>query len=184
MSTALSTESVWTQYHNILYNFILSRVSDKAITEDIMQDVFQKIHARMHTLRESNKIQSWLYQITRNTIIDYYRTRKRLDELPEAIPVYELGPNKAIRTEIASWTLPLINQLQEKYRDVLILSEIEGVKYSIIADQIGLSVSGVKTRVQRGRALLREEFLNCCKFAFDSSGNVIDYTAPANCNKC
>jgi RNA polymerase sigma-70 factor (ECF subfamily) len=184
MSNAISTESVWTQYHNILYNFILSRVSDRATTEDILQDVFQKIHARMHTLREGNKIQSWLYQITRNTIIDYYRTRKKLDELPEVFPVIELGPNKAIRDEITSWILPFINQLQEKYRDVLILSDIEGIKYSTIADQTGLSLSGVKTRVQRGRALLREEFLSCCKFAFDTKGNVIDYTPPPNCNKC
>ena len=139
----------------------------------------------MHTLRESNKIQSWLYQITRNTIIDYYRTRKKLDELPETLPVFELGPNKAVRTEIASWTLPFIKQLPEKYREVLILSEIEGTKYSLIAKQLGLSLSGVKTRVQRGRVLLREEFLNCCKFAFDSSGSVIDYTLSSKCStKC
>jgi RNA polymerase sigma-70 factor (ECF subfamily) len=124
------------------------------------------------------------YQITRNTIVDYYRTRKIIDELPETFPVFELGPNKAVRTEIASWILPFINQLQEKYRDVLILSEIEGIKYSIIANRTGLSLSGVKTRVQRGRALLREEFLSCCKFAFDTSGSVIDYTLPPNCNKC
>ena len=58
MNTLISTESVWTQYHNILYNFVLSRVSDKATTEDILQDVFQKIHTRMHTLRENDKIQS------------------------------------------------------------------------------------------------------------------------------
>jgi RNA polymerase sigma-70 factor (ECF subfamily) len=185
MSGVISTETVWIQYHSMLYNFILSRVSDKATTEDILQDVFQKIHSRMHTLRENNKIQSWLYQITRNTIVDYYRTRKKLDELPEAFPVSEPRPNKAVRDEIASWTLPFINQLPEKYRDVLILSEIEGIKYSTIADQTGLSLSGVKTRVQRGRALLREEFLNCCKFAFDSSGNIIDYTLASNCsNKC
>ncbi len=64
------------------------------------------------------------------------------------------------------------------------LSEIEGIKYSIIANQTGLSLSGVKTRVQRGRAMLREEFLGCCKFAFDTNGKVIDYTIPHNCNKC
>ena len=184
MNNLISTESVWTQYHNILYNFVLSRVPDKATTEDILQDVFQKIHTRLHTIRESNKIQSWLYQIARNTIIDYYRTNKKLDELPEAFPIFDSDSNKVLRSEITSWIIPFINNLPKKYRDVLVLSEIEEIKYSIIANKTGLSLSGVKTRVQRGRALLREEFLSCCKFAFDTNGQVIDYTIPHNCNKC
>ena len=70
------TETVWKEYHSKLLAFIAERVGDRSAAEDILPDVFAKIHSRMDSLQEEEKLESWLYQITRNAVIDFYRTRK------------------------------------------------------------------------------------------------------------
>jgi RNA polymerase sigma-70 factor (ECF subfamily) len=72
---------IFHQYRDRLYNFIMSRVNDQDITDDILQDVFLKIHMKMDTLKDLNKIHSWIYQITRNTIIDHFRSIDQTYEL-------------------------------------------------------------------------------------------------------
>ena len=71
-------EEIWQEYHHKMLAFIQKRVSDKSVAEDILQEVFVKALTKIDTINESSKIQNWLYQITRNTIIDYYRTNKSI----------------------------------------------------------------------------------------------------------
>jgi RNA polymerase sigma-70 factor (ECF subfamily) len=78
-----SIEQIWQEYHHRLHGFIQSRVGDSSLADDILQDVFTRIHSRINSLRDSRKIQSWIYQISRNAIIDFFRSRKMLEELPE-----------------------------------------------------------------------------------------------------
>src|SRR5687768_8246194 len=80
-------EAIWNEFAVKLGRFIRSRVSDPATAEDILQDVFVKIQGRLDTLDNPAKIQSWIYRITRNAIIDYYRTRKETTEVQESLPV-------------------------------------------------------------------------------------------------
>ncbi len=84
MNTALeqNVETIWKEYHHKLFGFIRKRVNDKFIAEDILQDVFIKILNKIDTLREDSKIQNWLYQLTRNAIIDYYRVNKIKEGFP------------------------------------------------------------------------------------------------------
>ncbi len=65
------TESIWNEYHNKLHRFIQGRVSDASIADDILQEVIIRVHSRINTLKDSNKIQNWLYRIARNAIIDH-----------------------------------------------------------------------------------------------------------------
>ncbi|WP_316365587.1 sigma-70 family RNA polymerase sigma factor [Candidatus Thiodiazotropha sp. CDECU1] len=76
-------EEIWNHYHSNLLAFIQKRVNDKTAAEDILQDIFVRIQSRIDTLENRSKLESWLYQITRNAIIDFYRSRKPLEELPE-----------------------------------------------------------------------------------------------------
>ena len=78
-------ESIWNEYHNKLYRFIQGRVSDASIADDILQEVIIRVHSRINTLKDSNKIQNWLYRIARNAIIDHYRAQKQMQELPETL---------------------------------------------------------------------------------------------------
>ncbi len=74
------------KYHTSLLSFIRRRVDVADLAEDILQDVFIKAHSRLDTLAHADRVQSWIYQIARNTIIDYYRTRKSTEPLPDEIP--------------------------------------------------------------------------------------------------
>ena len=69
------TENIWNQFKDELLRFIVSRVNDKDIAQDLLQIVFIKIHSKSDSLSDNDKLTSWLYQITRNTIIDYYQPK-------------------------------------------------------------------------------------------------------------
>lgn len=180
-----SIEQIWREYHHKLHSFIQSRIGDASTADDILQEVFARIHSRIDTLRDSNKIQSWIYQITRNAIIDYYRTHKKMAELPESLSNPEMDSNDKTRQEIAGWLLPMIQSLQEDYFQALMLSEIDGLPQKEVAKKLELSLSGAKARIQRGRALLKKKLLECCSYEFDRKGNVIDYNSKGEtCDDC
>jgi RNA polymerase sigma-70 factor (ECF subfamily) len=179
------TEQIWKEYHNQLHSFIQSRVSDASIADDILQEVFTRVYSRIDTLRESSKLQGWIYQITRNGIIDHYRAHKTMEELPESLSTPEMDPSDKTRQEIEGWFLPMIQGLPDHYRQTLMLSEIEGMTQKEIAERQGLSLSGAKARVRRGRAMLKKMLLDCCRFEFDHRGKVIDWeTKGTTCDKC
>jgi RNA polymerase sigma-70 factor (ECF subfamily) len=180
-------EHIWKDYHVKLRNFIRSRVGDGSIADDILQEVFIRIHTRINTLRDSRKIQGWIYQITRNAIIDYYRAHKTMGELPETLTAPRVEPVDEARREIASWLVPMIQTFPEHYRQALELSEVEGLTQKEVAVKQGLSLSGAKARVQRGRKMLKKMLLDCCQFEFDHQGTVIDWEkkdSDSDCNNC
>jgi RNA polymerase sigma-70 factor (ECF subfamily) len=169
------TAQIWKDYHSKLHGFIQSRVGDPSTADDILQDVFTRIHSRIDTLRNANKIRSWIYQITRNAIIDHYRAHRATEALPETLVAVEAEPSDQARQEIARCLVPMIQALPETYRQTMMMSEIEGLTQKQVAEKQGISVSGAKARVQRGRAKLRDMLLDCCQFQFDHRGRVMDY---------
>ncbi|MFA8434338.1 MAG: RNA polymerase sigma factor SigZ [Marinifilaceae bacterium] len=178
-------EQIWREYHKKLLGFIRNRVSDPTLAEDILQDVFIKIHSHINTLQEDRKIKAWLYQITRNTIIDYYRMNRSQEETTSIENDLEENGEGASMEDIHSCILPMINSLPESYREVLLLSELNGMSQREVADKLGISYSGAKSRVQRGRLLLKDALAQCCTFEHDSSGRVIDYQKKSpNCRTC
>ena len=180
-----NTEQVWKEYHDNLHGFIQSRVSDASIADDILQEVFTRIYSRIDTLKEENKIQSWIYQITRNAIIDHYRSHKTMEKLPETLTALEPEPFDTVRQEIASCIMPMIQTLPDNYRQALMLSEIEGLTQKEVAKKQGVSLSGAKSRVQRGRSMIKDMLLGCCHFEFDRQGNVIGYEGKGEtCDQC
>jgi len=178
-------EHIWKEYHTKLHSFIQKRVGDASTADDILQEVFIRIISRIDTLKENNKIQSWIYQIARNAIIDHYRAHKIMEELPETLIAPEMESGEKARQEIESCLLPMIQSLPEHYREAIVLSEIEGLTQKEVARKQGLSLSGAKSRVQRGRAMVKEMLLDCCRFEFDNLGRVIDYEQKRKtCKKC
>lgn len=185
METNSKTEAIQKEYHKRLLGFIQNRVNNFDDAEDILQDVFLRIHTHIDTLQQENKLQSWIYRITRNAIIDYYRSRKPMDELPDQdrISEPEKEPTLKIREEVSHCFSPLIQNLPDSYRRAVNLSELEGLPQKEIAKREGISLSGAKSRVQRGRVLLKEQLLACCDFERDHQGSVINYTSKRqNCD--
>ncbi len=180
-----TSEKVWQEYHSRLGAFILSRISDKAAADDILQNVFLKMHTGLAFLKDETKLKSWLYQITRNAIIDYFRSQKRTEELPEWLSQTEPDPSDKMSQELSACLLPMIQRMPENYREAIILSELEGLTQKKVAQVQGLSLSGAKSRVQRGRAQLKKMLAECCAFEFDQHSRLYNYEPKdGNCETC
>jgi RNA polymerase sigma-70 factor (ECF subfamily) len=168
-------EEIWNKYHSNLLAFIRKRINDNDAAEDILQDIFVRVHSRIDTLENKSKLESWLYQITRNAIIDFYRTHKSIEELPAWLKQPQIGKEETNRRELSSCLAPMIQQLPEKYRDAVQLSEIEGNTQKEIAEKENISLSGAKSRVQRGRSLLKTMLHDCCKLEINTMNQIVDY---------
>lgn len=179
---AITTEKVWEEFHPGLKQFILKRVSDEQNAEDILQDVFLKIHTHIDTLRDEEKLQSWIYQIARNVIADYYREHKATVALSEALLLPE---EPVVADDVVKDLLPsvrtMVDSLPDEYRQALLLTEYEGLTQRELAERLGLSLSGAKSRVQRAREKLKAMLMDCCHFEFDRLGKVIDYQPKCAC---
>ena len=180
---ALSTEQTWNALHDPLRIFIRKRVPNDESAEDLLQDVFLKIHMHIDALRDEERLESWVYQIARNLIIDYYRRQTLTmpwEEAEPLLPVEEL-PEEDVRTELAPAVVAMARSLPEPYREALLLTDYQGVSQKELSARLGLSFSGTKSRVQRAREKLKQLLLNCCHFEFDRLGRVIDYQPRCHC---
>jgi len=179
----LATQLIWEQFNQRLRNFILSRVNDPEDADDLLQDVFVKIHQNIHKLRDDERLLPWLYQITRNTITDHYRKQRPNTTLPDEELLADLPKKPTAADEIALSLKEFITDLPPKYSQALMLTEFENISQKDLAGRLALSHSGAKSRVQRGRALLKQNLEDCCQFEFDRYGHLIDYT-PNESNCC
>lgn len=177
----INLEPIWEQFHSRLQKFIRSRVEDDATADDIVQTVFLRIHTNMESLSDSNRLESWVFQIARNAIIDHYRRRRDLVEISETTPADDdfIEPDAA--ENLASSMRSMVEELPEPYRQALILTEYEGLTQAEMAERLGISLSGAKSRVQRARQRIKDELLACCHFEFDRYGRVIDYWEHCCC---
>lgn len=181
-TTVLTEESLtatWEQARQALLRFVLSRVRDRDAAEDIVHDVLLRALRNQSALRERGKLTQWLFGITRNAIVDYFRTQRRSEELPEEIVAEEREGAGAATRELAECLHGFVDLLPPKLRDALLLSEIEGLTQQETADRLGISLSGAKSRVQRARAKLEETLRSCCRFELDRRGAIIDYERRA-----
>ncbi len=178
------TENIWNEYRSRLVAFIRRKVAEDMV-DDLLQEVFMKIHLRIGSLKDDTKLESWLYQITRNAITDYYRTKRIFDELPEWLEQPQPEEEKSIIKELSSCLEPMVKELPDKYRTAIQLSEIEGKTQKEVAEKEGISLSGAKSRVQRGRAILKTMLDDCCQFEVNNKNQVVSYEKKEkNCKFC
>ncbi len=182
MST-MTTERVWEEFHAPLQQFIRRRISDEDTAEDVLQEVFLKIHQHMETLKDVRKLEGWIYQITRNTIIDFYRSSRPTTtlEAAEALDLPEELPDDDIVSELLPSVRAMVRNLPDLDRQALVLTEYQGLTQKELAERLGLSFSGAKSRVQRAREKLKQQLLECCHFELDRRGHIIDYQPRCHC---
>ncbi len=179
-----ATEKVWQEFRSKLFHFILSRVRDQHLAEDLLQETFLRIHNGMDSVKKMDRLQYWAFRIARNAIADHYRNRQPtvdefdLDSLPE------MQEEDNFNQLVAGWLERMIGQLPEKYGIALRMAEIEGITQQEVAERLSLSLSGAKSRVQRARRMLKGLLLACCHIELDSEGNVIDYGSAKCCKQC
>ena len=176
-------DASWDQAFERLRAFIAVRVGDDDVAADIAQDVLVRNIAAGALDRVDNPT-AWLYRSARNAVIDHYRTRHRhdpLDELGDRWPEPEPAddrPNAAVR-DLAGCLRPLAAQLPEIYREALDRVDLAGQSHHDAAVELGISTSGMKSRVQRARRLLKDLLTDCCAVQVDRLGAVAGYQPKA-----
>ena len=166
----MNTEAVWNDFADGLHRYIRARVPSDADADDVLQDVFVKVLSREHQLREQERLAGWIFRIASNAVTDLHRQAQRpgvhLAEPADEMPVSE---------ELATCVLPFIDALDEPYRSALRMTEIEGLTQIEAAERAGISISGMKSRVQRGRVKLRALFDSCCEIQLDARNRIVSY---------
>ncbi|MCH3885942.1 sigma-70 family RNA polymerase sigma factor [Tenacibaculum aquimarinum] len=178
----MTTQQVWTKYHTDLQHFIISKVKEKTIADDILQDTFIKIHTKLHTLKDITKLKSWCFSIARNSILDYWKSANKTVEIANFENETEIKEN--IHTE-KDCLRGILKNLPKKYRDPLFLSDIKGLKQQEVANQLKQSLPTTKSQIQRARKLIAEGFMDCCGFVMNNDGNLVgEIQEKEDCKIC
>ena len=161
---------LWQEHKARLRVYVARRVRDEAAVDDILQEVYLKAHRALSGVRSRGSLTAWLYRIAANTIADHYRAQRTWEPVPEDLPAAE--PARDEVTELAQCIRPLVAGLPEIYRTALTLSDLDGLPQKAVAERLGVSLSGAKSRVQRGRERLRQSLLDCCAIEIGRRGIV------------
>ncbi len=187
---AASTEELYDRFHAELWRFVRARVASDAEAQDILQTTYLRAHAHLTDGDPPDNPRAWLYQISRNLIVDTARRAARGRELEDALatdPSATTAERDAADLDggalsLVARALPLfVNALDEPYRRALKATEIEGLTQTEAARREGISISGMKSRVQRGRRLLRASLERCCEFYTDATGRMISCAPRTDC---
>ena len=188
---SIDLESVWHEFHDRLFGFVRRRVASDDDAEDIVQDVFARVHARSNAGACVEHVGGWIFQITRHAVIDYHRARAKAGRVESALGRHLVADAVDPSTmpdasgELSQCLRPFVDHLPDHYAQALALTDLGGMPQTEAARQLGLSVSGMKSRVQRGRARLKALLLECCDVDLDGRRRVVDYRRRSGiCGDC
>lgn len=169
-----------------VHSFISGRVRDRTDVDDIAQEALLRLYRNVHTLRDAGALEGWAFQIARNAIADHYRAPQRRATPVAPADVADLVPPSDVQEPddsgkgLAECVAGLLQRVPEGYRHALELTDLRGMTQNRAAAELGLSTSGMKSRVQRGRRILRDEVATCCRIALDTRGGLADLTPRAS----
>jgi RNA polymerase sigma-70 factor, ECF subfamily len=187
------TELLWRELRERLHAFIARRVDNPADVDDLLQEVFLRIHRHLPMVKHSERLTAWIFQLTRNVITDFYRAAPRRYEIPgdtlsgravggelgEEAPSLDRDEQASPDEALAPCLTPLIERLPERYREAVLLVEMEGLPQRELSERLAVSLSGAKSRVQRGRDKLKDLLLRCCQVELDKRGSIMEYRPEA-----
>lgn len=183
------TVQIWRELSNRLRQFVAARVNSSADVDDILQTVFLRIHSSVDKLRESDRLESWVFQITRNAVNDHFRKQRlsNSDDVESLTDHSQVSKDENMNQELAGCLGSFIEKLPTDQRRALSLYEFDRHSQQQIAEIEGISLSAAKSRIQRARKSLECMLKACCEFQFDHYGNVLEYqSAETKCcnDKC
>ncbi len=173
--TAVAFDTTVAEFSGKLRGFIRRRVRDDATADDLAQETLLKVYRSRAALRDGQRIEAWLYRIARTTLIDFYRRRRPGEELPADLAEETGEGADEVTAAMVRSLRRFLEELPELYREPVRLAEFDGLPLAKIALRMGLSLTAVKSRVRRGRAMLRKKLQDCCRLEFDRLGKIIGY---------
>lgn len=164
----------WDQHEAELRGFLRHRLATPADADDVLQEVFIKLLRQQAAFCRVEDPRAWLFQVARNALIDRSRSadeQRVFVELPEDLA--EPGSDEIPAVDRLSQCLPrVLAELSAEDRLAITLCDIEGLTQQALAERLGLSLPGAKSRVQRARTRLREQLVRACQVRFDDNGEV------------
>ena len=172
----METQKIWNSFNEELYFFILKKVKDRDITNDVFQNTFLKIHKNISKLKNEEKAKAWVFQIARNEINNHFNK--------ESVYSNNLDTNKETllqKYEHVCCFDKFIDELPKIYKQVIELIYIKGKKQKDTAEELNISLENVKARVKRAKEILKQRFNECCKYKFNKQGKLF---GESNCSVC
>ena len=160
----------------VLSRFVRRRVADAHAADDIAQDVMLKVQANLGAHTPDERLAAWTFRTARNAIVDHYRARavRRHADLAEAGAIADgPEPDGDVVVELTGCLRRMVERVDEPYRQALKLADLEGLTQHEVARRAGISLSGAKSRVQRGRRQLRAMIDACCRVELGRRGSVV-----------
>lgn len=171
----------WRAFEARLRGYVRRRV-DSTSVDDVLGDILLRLVQHQAQLASAASPSAWLFRVATNAIADHYRRRSveqralaQLGAIDQDGHELEAQGDGSASVELAQCLLPLIRTLPDAYGEALRLTDIEGLTQTAAARRLGLSPSGMKSRVQRGRAKLKQALLRCCAVQTDRHGAVVAY---------
>lgn len=170
---------LWLKYKEGITFYILKKVKDKAIAEDLSHEILLKVYNSCCSGKEINNVRSWLFQIAHNTTIDSLKKRAKFNnEVPEIV----LEDEDSAYQDAEALVEPLISLLPEKYAVPLRLSDIDELKQAEIAQKLNLSLTAAKSRIQRARKLLKDKIIACSNLVTSEKNGLISIELKEDCS--
>lgn len=170
----------WDALRAELYRFVARRIA-AADADDVVQEAMLRIHRGLPNLRARGAVVGWLYQVTRNTLADHLRASRPAEELEDDDLITPIESDDSAFRGLTACVAPFVAMLPAHYREAVELVELRGMTQVAAAAQLGIPLSTMKSRVQRGRAELRRLLEQCCAIELDARGHVTDVT-PRGCS--
>lgn len=170
-----------------LRGFISRRVPADLV-DDLLQECLARIVEKLPELKNPERLDAWIFQIARRAVVDVYRARQR-EHLPLDFDVEAGGDSQAadhppVLRELSECVRPMLHALTEPYRRTVLLADLEGLPHATIALRENISLAGVRSRLARGREMLKRRFMQCCNFQRNDNGELYDYSEKNGCGRC
>lgn len=167
--------TAWLATESELRGYLRHRVGHREDADEVLQEVFIKAMRQGEQFCAVDNPRAWLFQVARNALADRLRVSREHMALPDdlAAPMEEPAPP----VDDLSQCLPrVLSELSAADRLAITLCDIEGHSQQVLAERLGLSLSGAKSRIQRARRRLKERLEKGCQVRFDENGAVCGFT--------
>jgi RNA polymerase sigma-70 factor (ECF subfamily) len=169
----------WSEIENRLRPYVARRVASSADVDDLLQEIFVRMQRGLSELRDGERFGGWIYRIAEHVIIDSARARARNPvvpsaQLPDGCDTESGDDIDALQSDLGDCVALFVARLPSPYREAITLTELEGLTQKDAAEMLGISLSGMKSRVQRGREKIRDMFDECCRISVDCRGRVVE----------
>jgi RNA polymerase sigma-70 factor, ECF subfamily len=174
----------WKELEQKLRPYLARRVASPADIDDLLQDIFVRMHRGLTELRDEERFGGWVYRIANSAVVDRARQRSRAPQTGDSddvaasdLPEAPVVPEDELQADLGECVALFVSRLASPYREAVTLTELQGLTQREAAEMLDISLSALKSRVQRGRDKIRQMFEECCQISVDCRGRVIQCEA-------